>query len=185
MQGERIKVPGEDLDQKLKALFTRAHDGFLALFLPDAIWEAELSPELPAIKRLADLLWIILISGQRIILHIEMQTRPDPVIGERMAEYAMRIYRHHHLPVWSIVIYIRPSEAIIEGPFVMGWTDNPRLVYHFDTIRLWQEPAERILSQPFPEIWPLAGLMGGTTIEQMVEVSERIAHTPIQRQESE
>lgn len=47
VEGERQP----DYDQALKRLFTRAHDGILALLLPTARWLGEASPELPAIMR--------------------------------------------------------------------------------------------------------------------------------------
>ncbi len=51
-QGER-----PDYDQTLKRLLLRAHDGFLGLVAPELTWRRELSPELPAESRQADLVW--------------------------------------------------------------------------------------------------------------------------------
>jgi hypothetical protein len=44
-----------DYGQALKRLLLRASDGFLALIAPGLTWRGELSPELPAVARRANL----------------------------------------------------------------------------------------------------------------------------------
>lgn len=81
-------------DQPLKLLLTRAHDGFLALVAPHLIWKAERSPELPASARQADFVWEV--TGPDVqsgLLHIELQTKVEADLGERLAEYAIRLWR--------------------------------------------------------------------------------------------
>lgn len=85
--------PRPSYDQALKRLLTQAHDGVLALIKPDAVWREELSPELPDTPRQADLIWAVDIGKERVALHIELQTKADADIGERVAEYALRICR--------------------------------------------------------------------------------------------
>src|SRR6185437_16256090 len=97
-----------DYDQALKRLLGRAHEGMLALLLPGARWLGERSPELAAELRQADLVWdVALASSEQLLLHIELQTKPDPLIGERVAEYGLRLWRHLRRPVHSVVIYLR------------------------------------------------------------------------------
>src|SRR5439155_24986578 len=57
MGTEQAPPERPDVDQTLKRLLLRAHDGFLALVAPGLIWRGELSPELPAVARRADLVW--------------------------------------------------------------------------------------------------------------------------------
>lgn len=67
-----------DFDQALKRLLLRAHEGFLALVAPGVTWRGELSPELPAVARQADLVWEVENSdGRRGLLHVELQTKAD------------------------------------------------------------------------------------------------------------
>lgn len=80
-----------DFDQTLKRLLTHAHDGVLALLLPGATWLGERSAELSAVRREADLVWEVDLGGERLLLHVELQTNPDPAIGERLAEYGLRL----------------------------------------------------------------------------------------------
>jgi hypothetical protein len=89
-----------------------ARDAFLAPIAPGVIWLDTLSEELPAGARRADLGWLVQDEeGRRGIIHIELQvkleTDKDKDIRERMAEYALRLYRRDHLPVYSILIFLR------------------------------------------------------------------------------
>ena len=59
-----MAAPRPSYDQALKRLLTQAHDGFLALIKPDAVWRDELSPELPDTPRQADLIWEVDIGGE-------------------------------------------------------------------------------------------------------------------------
>jgi hypothetical protein len=175
-----------DYDQPLKRLLLRAHDGFLRLVAPGLTWRGELSPELPAASRRADLIWEVeRPDGQRGILHIELQTKPDPEIGQRMAEYGLRLWLRDGLPVRSLVVFLRQAETLAQSPFVVEWMGEERLRYVFDVIRLWEVASERVLETPYYDLWPLAGLMAGVTAEATVAVAERIAVAPLPAHERE
>lgn len=170
-----------DYDQALKRLLTDAHDGVLALLLPGARWVGERSPELPARRRQADLVWeVALGDGERVLLHIELQAQPDAAIGERLAEYALRLWRRDRLPVQSIVVYLREAGPIPAPPFVVqrgGGAEALRLQYAI--IRLWEQPAERVLETEEAGVWPLAALMAGAPLATLEAVAERIARAPL------
>jgi len=176
-----------DYDQTLKRLFAHAHEGMLALLLPGAHWLGERSPELTAEKRLADLVWdVALGSGERLLLHIELQTNPDTMIGERVAEYGLRLWRHLRLPVYSVVIYLRESGGIPASPFVLergGGEEGMR--YRYGVIRLWEEPAEQVLAMAEPGAWLLATLMRGEPLTTLETVAERLARASLPHSERE
>src|SRR5690242_243674 len=123
MEPTDAKPPAKpNYDQALKRLLLRAHDGFLALVAPELTWRGELSPELPAVARQADLVWQVAdATGALGILHVELQTKPEDDIGERIAEYALRLWRRNHLPVVSVVVYLRPAAQLPQSPFVIAW----------------------------------------------------------------
>jgi hypothetical protein len=124
---------------------TRAHDGFLALIAPDLTWRGERSPELPAVARQADLVWEVASpAGVPGILHIELQTHPDDEMGERLAEYAIRLWRRDHLPVRSAVVFLRPTPLTPGAPYVIQWDGRELLRYDFDVVRLWDIPQEQV-----------------------------------------
>jgi predicted transposase YdaD len=159
---------------------TRAHDGFLALIAPDLTWRGERSPELPAVARQADLVWEVASpAGVPGILHIELQTHPDDEMGERLAEYAIRLWRRDHLPVRSAVVFLRPTPLTPGSPYVIQWDGRELLRYDFDVVRLWDIPQEQVLSLPQHELWPLAGLAADVTVDSTIAAAERIAQAAL------
>ena len=170
-----------DYDQTLKRLFAHAHEGMLALVLPGAQWLGERSPVLPAIARQADLVWeVALHSGERLLLHVELQTNPDQAIGERLAEYGLRLWRAAHLPIHSVVIYLREGGRLPASPFVIErGAGEDGLRYRYGVIRLWEEAPERVLALAEPGAWPLAAVMGGEPLATLEAVAARLAEAAL------
>jgi predicted transposase YdaD len=169
-----------DYDQTLKHLLTEAHDGFLALIAPGARWRGTLSTELPAVKRQADLLWEVTgEDGEASVVHVELQTAVERDIGERLAEYGTGLWRLYHLPVRSVVVFLREAARTPTSPFVMSLSGQERLRYAFDVVRLWELPQELVLDTEHVALWPLAGLMAGVTAETTLAVATRIAASPL------
>ena len=162
----------------------QAHDGFLALVAPELTWHGELSPELPSEARQADLVWEVAdATGERGILHIELQTRVDATIGERVLEYAVRLWRHYHLPVNSVVVYLRPAQTTPAPPFAFAFRGRERLRYDYDVLRLWELHPDQVLRTTQYPLWPLAVLMGQTTPKGAATIAEQIAQAPLDRHE--
>jgi hypothetical protein len=143
-------LPHPHYDLAMKRILTRARRGFLPLILPGAQWIAELATDLPATPRIVDLLWEIEYLQERLIIHVELQTRADEDIGLRIADYAIQIYRRYRLPVISTVIYLRPDAGIIESPFIIGTATRQQLICHYDIIRLWEIDADTLLGSDDP-----------------------------------
>ncbi|HLZ25980.1 MAG TPA: hypothetical protein VKV73_01510, partial [Chloroflexota bacterium] len=61
-----------------------------------------------------------------------------------------------HLPPRSIVVMLRPTTMPPTSPLVISWGDAETLRYAFDVVRLWEIPAERVLSTKVYDLWPLA-----------------------------
>src|SRR5579871_2965637 len=147
-------------------MLTRAHDAVLALLTPELTWVGERSPELPGTPRRADLVWeVVTAQGNPGLLHIELQTEPDTTMGLRIAEYMIQLYRRDGLPVRSIVVYLRPTERLPDSPFVIRWDGQPMLTVAFDVIKLWELPAEPVLNSTNYDLWPLASIMSGASLE--------------------
>ena len=183
-QTPRDKREHPDYDQYLKSLLTRAHDDFLALVAPNLQWTGERSPALPATRREADLVWEVAnADGERGLLHIELQTVSDPEMGERVADYAIRLWRKYHLPVRSVVVYLRPAPSIVAPPFVIEFMGRESLRYNYDAVRLWEIPYERVVAPGRYTIWPLAGLLRGMTADTTTDIAARLAGAPLPAQE--
>jgi hypothetical protein len=183
-QSGQTRSERSDYDQAIKRLLTRAHDGFLALVAPELTWRDERSPEVPAVARRADLVWEVeRPNGARGILHIELQTKVESDIGERLAEYAIRLWRRDHLPIRSLVVFLREAKTIPGSPFVIPWDPEESLRYTFDVVRLWELPQEHVLGTPHYALWPLASLMAQVTAESTLAVAERIVQAPLPDEE--
>jgi len=102
-----------DYDQTLKLLLAQAPEGFVALVAPDLTWRAQLPTDLPAVARQADVVMEVEDnSGRRGLLHVELQTKVEPDLGERLAEYGIRLWRRDHVPVRSVVVCFAPGTTV-------------------------------------------------------------------------
>lgn len=165
-------------------MLSRAPEGVLALVAPTMTWRGELSPELPAAARQADLVWdVVFADGSPGVLHIELQTKADAAIGRRLAEYSLRLHVRDDRPVYSIVIFLRPVVSLPQSPYVMACMGEPRHTFVFDSIRLWELQPELVLGTNYYTLWPLAALMADVTVESTVALAQRIAQTPLPRHE--
>ena len=172
-------------DHLLKWSLNQAHDDFLAIIMPGLIWRRERSPEVPDIERMADLVWEVeRPNGKPGLLHMELQIKLEDDIGERIAEYAIRLWRRDHLPVKSLLILLRKTSKAPTNPFVIQWDEHEEtLRSSFTTIRLWEIPYQQALIENAYALWPLSSLMAGATIETTVEVAEQLAAAPVPRKE--
>lgn len=184
---KRQPKPKPGYDRALKELLLAERDAFLALIAPGLTWVDTVSEELPAGARRVDLVWLVEdAAGRRFLLHIELQvkleTDKEKDICERMAEYALRLFRRDHLPVYSTAIFLK---LVTTPEPVLAWEVNGKgLHFEFEMVRLWEQQPEVVLETDHYGLWPLAGLMGKTvTAESTFAVAEKIARAPVSRQE--
>jgi predicted transposase/invertase (TIGR01784 family) len=86
---------------------------------------------------------LILLGSDRVILHIEFQTEPDPTMPFRMADYRIRLLRRFPgREIRQIVIYLNPtgSELVYQTVY-----ESPGIRAEFEVIRLWEQPTELFL----------------------------------------
>jgi len=167
-------------DQELKRLLNRAPNTFLALAFPGVVWQSAVESFLPAKPRIADLVWRVADStGAVTIVHIELQTKVEKNISRRVAEYAFRLHLREKLPVRSLVVFLRPARTIPEPSF--GWSSfgTPTMTFTYDQLRLWEVPQERLLQTHDYDLYPLAGLLKGASVDTLVETADRLAVAPL------
>jgi predicted transposase/invertase (TIGR01784 family) len=167
------------LDPTCKFLAESFPADFATWLLGEPIPFSKLSPtELSLEPIRADSL--ILLKSDRLILHIEFQTEPDPTMPFRLADYRLRIYRRFpNKQVRQIVIYLKPttSELVHQNVF-----EIPGMRYEFEVIRIWEQP-----TQPFLEstgLLPLAVLTETSdkaqTLRQVASRVEAISDLTVQ-----
>lgn len=147
------------------------------------------SGELQAERRYADLVWRVTSkSGKARLLHVEFQLLPEERVKmeDRLLEYAVRLYLRDHLPVESVVIYLKPTLRIPQPPLVWEGEETEELLrFAFRVVRLWQEPHELVLSLPSPVLWPLAGAMAGITEQTLASAAERLVESDVDEQQKQ
>jgi|SRR5579859_1576877 len=178
-------MAGPKYDNILKTLAMQAPDEFfawLASILGIAaatVEDSNLPTELVTAARYADIIWLIRAAAEQAILHIELQLEPDKEMGERLFGYQARLIEKYHLPVISLVIWLKKTAHIPTPPAVWSWGGQEINRCLFHSIKLWEQPQEAILTLPNPSLWPIAGLMAKTTGASVVRVGQQIAEAPI------
>jgi predicted transposase/invertase (TIGR01784 family) len=88
---------------------------------------------------------VILLKSSQVIVHCEFQTDPDPTMGFRMADYALRIYRQFpDRPLVQVVVYLRETSS--EAAQITTFQGN-NFSHEFRVIRLWEQPTAPFLER--------------------------------------
>ncbi|MEM9919307.1 MAG: hypothetical protein AAF990_14485 [Bacteroidota bacterium] len=104
------------------------------------------------IEREMDLLYeVVWHDGQKKLLHIEFQTRRDPDMLYRMAEYHGLAFRKYRLPIHHLVIFLGEGEF---GPNRL--LKNAELFKGFDVLNLHRVDPSKLLQSQVPEMVILA-----------------------------
>lgn len=66
------------------------------------------------------------------ILHLEFQTRPDPLMAERMLDDWIRLHRRFHRPIRQVVLHLKPTRSPLAriAHLAIG-----RTRHHFSSLR--------------------------------------------------
>jgi predicted transposase/invertase (TIGR01784 family) len=118
----------------------------------------------------------LIYTGGNQILHLEIQTSPDPNIPFRLLDYRTRIYRKYpDKQVKQVVIYLKPtnSDLVKQDSF-----EIPGTVHCFQVVRLWEQPTDLFLNTP--GLLPLAVLSNTpnqeATLRQVAEIIDKVGN---------
>lgn len=132
-------------DNVCRYLSERFSADIASWLLGESITLTRLSPTELSLQPLrADAL--ILLQSERVVLHIEFQTQPDPDMPFRMADYRLRVYRRFpQKTMRQVVVYLRQSTSplVYQTQFEL-----PNLRHRFEVIRLWEQPVDLFLHTP-------------------------------------
>ena len=157
-------------DDLMKMLVGANPQHFVSLLLSGAQFESELVTELKSRTIEADLLYIVIWNGQKVVLHVEFQRRRDGNMGKRLWEYNILTTYLSGLPVCSFALYLRKDGNIVKPPYQQLLPDGEVVhLFYFRNIQLWELSAE-MLKQPGVEgMLPLLPLMKGGAERQAIE----------------
>ncbi len=98
------------------------------------------------------------------IMHFDFQAGPDAGLPRRVHGYNALLEERHGLPVHSVVVLLRPQADLrsITGRYEQRFPGvaEPYLIFRYQVIRVWQLPADQLLSGGLG-ILPLAPVGGG------------------------
>ena len=118
------------------------------------------------------------------ILHLEFQVKLDsePPLPLRFLDYWVRLYRLYRLPVYQVLVLLRPPAdgTEIESAFVYGTTRH-----EYQVLKMWEQDPALFLNDP--ALLPLATLAATDTPDELLrQVAEQVRtiESTQQRQES-
>ena len=126
-------------------------------------------------------------SGKAILVHIEIEARARPGMGERVRRYHHRIQTRHEGQILSIVLFLKGGEGGICEELMHSDLAGPGLTpFRYLSFGLAKCPAVDYLAKPEPLAWALAALMdcGGWSHARLkMSCLARIAEAPLNDQE--
>src|SRR5712691_7699370 len=80
------------------------------------------------------------------IVDLNFQSGHDAYLASRVLLYRAAFHYRYHVPIRSLILLLRPAadHAHLTGQLHFGSGPN-RVESHYEVIRLWQEPVERLL----------------------------------------
>ena len=100
------------------------------------------------------------VGGEEALVHHEFQTTDSkPPMPYRMAGYIGRSIQQHRLPIYSIVIYLRPDAGRTDPGHYLQERHGFRVLMQYKVIRLIEIDGQRILDKGHPGLLPFAPLM--------------------------
>ena len=102
----------------------------------------------------------VCISGEEALVHHEFQTTDsDPPMPHRMVGYIGRGIQQHRLPIYSIVIYLRPDAGRTDPGYYLQERHGFRVLVQYKVIRLIEIDGQRILDEGHSGLLPFSPLM--------------------------
>lgn len=165
-------------DFVMKKWLRRNAQQFISWILKDAVVVSILTTEIKRETIYADALFLIVLYGQRMLLHIEIQSTVDKTMAERLLEYNVHLSKEHgNLPVYSCVVYLRKAEGVPQSPLVRRLPNGKEVLrFSFLNIELGEMAAESILCEGLDGLLPLALFTedGKQALDEVVERLEAI-----------
>ena len=148
---------------------------FISWILKDAVVDSILTTEIKRETIYADALFLVILYGQRMLVHIEIQSTGDKTMAERLLEYNVHLSKEHgNLPVYSCVVYLRKVGDIPQSPLVRRLPNGKEVLrFSFLNIELGDMSAVSILQEGLDGLLPLV-LFTEDGKEVLGEVVERL-----------
>jgi hypothetical protein len=133
-------------DASLKGWITQQARAFLPILLPGIHYERTLNVEPVRPPMRVDRVFKVRYDEEDYLLHLEFEVGYDRHLKSRLLVYHSLLYREHHLPVLTIVVY--PFEVkMARSPFRILIRNKPVLTFVFQTLALFHLNAKKIVQR--------------------------------------
>ena len=149
-------------DESLKKLVHASPQAFAQWLMADAVFLKELPNELEEVKLLLDALLEVTIHDQHMLLHIEFQTRTDPLMAKRLLWYNVLIEKQYDLPILSFAIYLFSDGPVPQSPLMRTTPIGQKIHdFYFVNVEVGKLSPENILQHNDVGLLPLLPLTEG------------------------
>ncbi len=153
----------------------------LQLAFPDRQLEplGSLDPSVDRTRpRTADNLFRVRDGSAEVAVHVEVERDWRPELPRRMFEYASAAVMATELPVWSVVVLLRPGgrPPLGTGIYRIPGVDGDAFVFRYQVVPLWQLDARQMRAQLGLQGAPFCVAMRGSG-EQLVRELANEVHT--------
>jgi hypothetical protein len=162
-------------DSNLKRLVGANPQHFVTWLLAGAQVIRELSGHLNRAIDI-DILYEVMLDGERLAFHLELQRHRDVDMKKRVLEYNVFAHCKFDCPVISFVLYLKKDGNIVESPLVLTLPDGREILrFNFITVKLWEIATDELRQTGLVGLLPLLPLTReGTTQEVVEEVVTRL-----------
>ena len=160
-------------DSSFKEWIAQQAGGIVPVLLPGAVYEETVTIELVRPTMRADKAFRIWYQGEEHILHLEFESRYDNQLKSRLLVYNAILYRDHHLPVLTIVLYpFRTTMA--KSPLRILSQKKPLLTFVFQKLPLFKLDSEDIVRQHHACMYPLVPTMKNVDANLMDQIMREL-----------
>ena len=161
--------PAQQYDTTFKDWIRQSARDVLPLFLPGAIYEETLDVEIVRPTMRADKVFKVIIEDEAHIVNFEFEAGYDGKMASRLLAYNAVLYHDYELPVISIIIYPFRT-TIAKSPLYVTSKKGDIVIFHFTTLPLFLEDAERYIREHIVCMYALIPTMQGVNRSIMKQV---------------
>ncbi len=166
--------PSQQYDTTFKDWIRKEAREVLPLFIPGATFEETLDVEIVRPTMRADKVFKGKYQGEDSIFNVEFESGSDTYILSRLLTYNAVLYRDHHLPVISMIVYPFRT-TVAQSPLVIKSGKKNIITFHFEKLPLFLEEAEHYVHEHITCMYPLLPTMQGTNRVMMKQIMDELA----------
>jgi hypothetical protein len=167
-------TPNQPYDTSFKGWITQQAPTILPVLLPGAVYEQTLDVEIIRSTMRVDKVFKIRYHDEEHVLHLEFEAGYDSQLKSRLLVYNAVLYRDHHLPVITIVVY--PFRIKMAKPPLRILSQKKAiLTFLFRRLPLFKLDAEQIVRQHNVSMYPLVPTMKNVHANLISQVLQELA----------